>query len=135
MFVSPCWNVVNIFHRTSRLRLRIAPPFNRTLPSRTVNAGITTLSHNVHENGDSKSNVETGPERPEHAVISTFDLFSIGGKSQVSDRMSDVMVRSPSIVGPSSSHTVGPMRAGRIFVNDLLELGLLEKVSMGNDLQ
>lgn len=29
----------------------------------------------------------------EHAVISTFDLFSIG-------------------IGPSSSHTVGPMRAG-----------------------
>lgn len=29
--------------------------------------------------------------RAEHAVISTFDLFSIG-------------------VGPSSSHTVGPMR-------------------------
>ncbi|KAL5536927.1 hypothetical protein ACEPAF_750 [Sanghuangporus sanghuang] len=45
----------------------------------------------------------------EHAVISTFDLFSIG-------------------VGPSSSHTVGPMRAGNIFINDLSELGLLEKV-------
>ncbi|KZT27782.1 L-serine ammonia-lyase [Neolentinus lepideus HHB14362 ss-1] len=49
------------------------------------------------------------PPRPEHAVISTFDLFSIG-------------------VGPSSSHTVGPMRAGRIFIMDLQELGLLEKV-------
>ncbi|TFY72303.1 hypothetical protein EVG20_g708 [Dentipellis fragilis] len=47
--------------------------------------------------------------RPEHAVISTFDLFSIG-------------------VGPSSSHTVGPMRAGKIFINDLQELNLLEKV-------
>jgi hypothetical protein len=35
--------------------------------------------------------------RPGHAVVSTFDLFSIG-------------------VGPSSSHTVGPMRAGKIFV-------------------
>ncbi|TFY55559.1 hypothetical protein EVJ58_g8171 [Rhodofomes roseus] len=45
----------------------------------------------------------------EHAVISTFDLFSIG-------------------VGPSSSHTVGPMRAGKIFINDLIELGLLDKV-------
>lgn len=31
-------------------------------------------------------------------------------------------------VGPSSSHTVGPMRAGKIFINDLLELGVLEKV-------
>ena len=47
--------------------------------------------------------------RAEHAVISTFDLFSIG-------------------VGPSSSHTVGPMRAGKIFVNDLIDLGLLERV-------
>ncbi|GAA5899193.1 hypothetical protein JCM6882_009280 [Rhodosporidiobolus microsporus] len=37
------------------------------------------------------------------------DLFSIG-------------------VGPSSSHTVGPMRAGRIFVSDLEELGILDKV-------
>ncbi|KAJ7126608.1 serine dehydratase alpha chain-domain-containing protein [Mycena crocata] len=47
--------------------------------------------------------------QPEHAVISTFDLFSIG-------------------VGPSSSHTVGPMRAGKIFCADLKELNLLEKV-------
>ncbi|KAL7905482.1 serine dehydratase alpha chain domain-containing protein [Trichoderma velutinum] len=45
----------------------------------------------------------------EHAVISTFDLFSIG-------------------IGPSSSHTVGPMRAGNIFVSDLHAAGLLEKV-------
>lgn len=45
----------------------------------------------------------------EHAVISTFDLFSIG-------------------IGPSSSHTVGPMRAGNIFVTDLIEAGLLTKV-------
>ncbi|KAI1273625.1 serine dehydratase alpha chain-domain-containing protein [Xylaria sp. FL0933] len=45
----------------------------------------------------------------EHAVISTFDLFSIG-------------------IGPSSSHTVGPMRAGNIFVADLNEAGLLHKV-------
>ena len=31
-------------------------------------------------------------------------------------------------VGPSSSHTVGPMRAGKIFIADLKELSLLEKV-------
>lgn len=35
--------------------------------------------------------------RPGHAVVSTFDLLSVG-------------------IGPSSSHTVGPMRAGKIFV-------------------
>ncbi|CEQ39021.1 SPOSA6832_00521, partial [Sporobolomyces salmonicolor] len=31
-------------------------------------------------------------------------------------------------VGPSSSHTVGPMRAGKIFVTDLQQLGILDKV-------
>jgi Serine dehydratase beta chain len=38
-------------------------------------------------------------------------------------------------VGPSSSHTVGPMRAGKIFINDLLELGLLEKVGLCLDVR
>lgn len=58
-----------------------------------------------------KNKPSDGGERhlPEHAVISTFDLFSIG-------------------VGPSSSHTVGPMRAGKIFVTDLREMGVLERV-------
>ncbi|KAF9245270.1 serine dehydratase alpha chain-domain-containing protein [Melanogaster broomeanus] len=55
--------------------------------------------------------VEIGRVKPGHAVISTFDLFSIG-------------------VGPSSSHTVGPMRAGKIFIADLKELGLLDQVKM-----
>ena len=44
-----------------------------------------------------------------HAVVSIFDLFSIG-------------------VGPSSSHTVGPMRASKIFINDLKEHNMLQKV-------
>ena len=39
--------------------------------------------------------------------ISVFDLFTIG-------------------IGPSSSHTVGPMRAARMFVSKLDEKGLLE---------
>lgn len=34
------------------------------------------------------------------------------------------------VVGPSSSHTVGPMRAGKIFIADLQELKLLEKVRL-----
>ncbi|KAJ8585993.1 L-serine ammonia-lyase [Rhizopogon salebrosus TDB-379] len=58
---------------------------------------------------DDSALMESENVKPGHAVISTFDLFSIG-------------------VGPSSSHTVGPMRAGKIFIADLLELGLLEKV-------
>lgn len=53
---------------------------------------------------------EHEPVSQEHALISTFDLFSIG-------------------IGPSSSHTVGPMRAGNIFVADLTEASLLDKVA------
>ncbi|WP_028693427.1 L-serine ammonia-lyase [Pseudomonas cremoricolorata] len=43
-------------------------------------------------------------------AISVFDLFKIG-------------------VGPSSSHTVGPMRAGALFVQGLRERNELEQVS------
>ena len=42
-------------------------------------------------------------------AISVFDLFKIG-------------------VGPSSSHTVGPMRAAALFVQGLRERGELERV-------
>ena len=42
--------------------------------------------------------------------ISTFDLFSIG-------------------IGPSSSHTVGPMRASRLFIAALREQGLLDQTT------
>ncbi len=43
-------------------------------------------------------------------MISALDLFSIG-------------------IGPSSSHTVGPMRAARRFAGDLEQAGLLEDVA------
>ncbi|MGO4999852.1 L-serine ammonia-lyase [Oceanisphaera sp. W20_SRM_FM3] len=43
-------------------------------------------------------------------MISVFDMFSIG-------------------IGPSSSHTVGPMRAAQDFVQALSERGLLSQVS------
>ncbi|GLW69249.1 L-serine dehydratase [Kitasatospora phosalacinea] len=43
-------------------------------------------------------------------AISVFDLFSIG-------------------IGPSSSHTVGPMRAARMFARRLNTEGLLERVA------
>lgn len=56
----------------------VLPLSSGHLPSR--NFSIKTLSHDVHGNGDTESNVESGLERPEHAVISTFDLFSIGGE-------------------------------------------------------
>ena len=41
-------------------------------------------------------------------AVSVFDLFKIG-------------------IGPSSSHTVGPMRAARLFARHLLNAGMLEK--------
>ena len=43
-------------------------------------------------------------------MISVFDMFSIG-------------------IGPSSSHTVGPMRAAKAFCDELQEKNLLEKIS------
>src|ERR1700710_135764 len=43
-------------------------------------------------------------------AISVFDLFSIG-------------------IGPSSSHTVGPMRAARTFATGLADDGLIDSVA------
>ncbi len=43
-------------------------------------------------------------------AVSAFDLFKIG-------------------IGPSSSHTVGPMRAARLFVTSLQAGGLLDRVA------
>lgn len=43
-------------------------------------------------------------------MISVFDIFKIG-------------------IGPSSSHTVGPMKAGKQFTDDLIARGLLAEVS------
>ena len=42
-------------------------------------------------------------------MISVFDMFSIG-------------------IGPSSSHTVGPMRAAKLFVDELIKTQQLEQV-------
>lgn len=42
--------------------------------------------------------------------VSIFDIFKIG-------------------IGPSSSHTVGPMKAGKLFTDDLIELGHLSAIT------
>lgn len=42
-------------------------------------------------------------------MISVFDMFKVG-------------------IGPSSSHTVGPMKAGKFFIDELIDCKLLEKV-------
>ncbi|KAG8836086.1 hypothetical protein FRC17_010019 [Serendipita sp. 399] len=82
--------------------LSTLPEFPRRFGARNIASGVGSSTSNPEIlPGDSKP-------RAEHAVISTFDLFSIG-------------------IGPSSSHTVGPMRAGRIFVHDLKQYGLLDK--------
>ncbi|WP_304167519.1 serine dehydratase beta chain, partial [Lonsdalea britannica] len=39
-------------------------------------------------------------------MISVFDMYKIG-------------------IGPSSSHTIGPMKAGKQFVDELEQVGLL----------
>ncbi len=43
-------------------------------------------------------------------MISVFDIFKIG-------------------IGPSSSHTVGPMKAGKQFTDDLIARNLLKDVT------
>ena len=69
----------------------------------------STRAHQFTDSAaDGESDLMDGAAGHEHAVISTFDLFSIG-------------------IGPSSSHTVGPMRAGNIFVADLVEANLLHR--------
>jgi L-serine deaminase len=87
-------------------------------PQRCMGVGLARLSRCARlfstspASPDSAEEAQTGTYSEadhEHAVISAFDLFSIG-------------------IGPSSSHTVGPMRAGNIFITDILEAGLLHKV-------
>ncbi|KAJ1816019.1 hypothetical protein LPJ75_002165, partial [Coemansia sp. RSA 2598] len=65
---------------------------------------------NSNSKDEAAADSSAAKESTNHAVVSTFDLFSIG-------------------VGPSSSHTVGPMRAGKIFVQDLVEHNVLTKVA------
>jgi L-serine deaminase len=73
--------------------------------------GLSTTARSSSDgNGEQDGESDVLQEREEHAIISAFDLFSVG-------------------IGPSSSHTVGPMRAGNIFVTDLIEAGILHKVN------
>src|SRR5581483_3641509 len=56
---------------------------------------------------------ETGPSsspKGVHVAISVFDLFKVG-------------------IGPSSSHTVGPMKAARMFAEGLRDDGLTPRVA------
>ncbi|KAI1761762.1 serine dehydratase alpha chain-domain-containing protein [Hypoxylon sp. FL1150] len=91
---------------TRRCQWRRALNPSARLLSQVRHLSVTATSSDANEDAQSGTYSEADHE---HAVISTFDLFSIG-------------------IGPSSSHTVGPMRAGGIFVADLAEAGLLDKV-------
>ena len=73
----------------------------------TLKRYIATTSNTAEAEDNPASSEKTNDH---HAVVSTFDLFSIG-------------------VGPSSSHTVGPMRAAKIFITDLKEHKVLDKVA------
>ncbi len=66
---------------------------------------------------------------------SIFSVLEVS-EVQVLPHTGESMTPSPrQIVGPSSSHTVGPMRAGKIFINDLLVLGLLDKVGVDREIR
>ncbi|KAL0091017.1 L-serine ammonia-lyase [Phycomyces blakesleeanus] len=86
-------------------RLRIINQFPKILPRVTPRLYSTAPAQNT----SAQTAPSTDPSTDHHAVVSTFDLFSIG-------------------VGPSSSHTVGPMRAAKIFINDLKDHKVLERV-------
>jgi hypothetical protein len=75
--------------------------------------GLATLQEkhlaSITSGKASKTGEKPDP-RPQHAVLSAFDLFSIG-------------------VGPSSSHTLGPWRAARIFLQSLKDVDLFQEVA------
>ncbi|EJU03904.1 L-serine ammonia-lyase [Dacryopinax primogenitus] len=77
------------------IQLSPSPLTSKALLSTPIDIPSLSPSPSAEEEGEEEEEEED--IRPVHAVISTFDLFSIG-------------------VGRASSHTVGPMRAGRIFV-------------------
>ncbi|KAI1498140.1 serine dehydratase [Biscogniauxia marginata] len=89
-------------------RQPVQVPVVRGSPCLLQSRHLNTVSSSPDNDDEAQSGTYSEADH-EHAVISTFDLFSIG-------------------IGPSSSHTVGPMRAGNIFVADLIEAGLLQKV-------
>ena len=94
--------------KVSPLRVQVGAPRARWHAIR----GLSTSSLKQNQqatDGEEQGSGTHSEADLEHAVISTFDLFSIG-------------------IGPSSSHTVGPMRAGNIFIADLAKANLLHRV-------
>jgi hypothetical protein len=101
-------NVIQPANRLIKTNNRLLLIQGRTIvpqSSLLLNRFLSTTAAEQEDINDS-----TASNKDHHAVVSTFDLFSIG-------------------VGPSSSHTVGPMRAAKIFITDLKEHKVLDKVS------
>lgn len=76
----------------ARTSLNVATAAARESPDEDEGAAASLGGAELESSAPEPEPAEEGPVG--HAVISAFDLFSIG-------------------VGPSSSHTVGPMRAGK----------------------
>ncbi|CAO1615409.1 unnamed protein product [Sympodiomycopsis kandeliae] len=84
---------------TSSLRLSAAPiPFEDE--SKEQSYSEVHFPRRVSRQEEAEG--EDSQPATEHAVVSIFDLYSIG-------------------LGPSSSHTIGPMRAATIFLRDILD--------------
>ncbi|KAJ1721821.1 hypothetical protein LPJ53_003703 [Coemansia erecta] len=105
----PCWSTHRTIQDSQTLTRHVPVQRRLSTTSATPQAEPHKSSNKDEEEGASPESAAE-KESTSHAVVSTFDLFSIG-------------------VGPSSSHTVGPMRAGKIFVQDLVDLKVLTKVS------
>ena len=110
-----CWrDLVTPFQLACNM-LRQVRPIGRAIAQRKGPAQLSAFSSQVARRSEvldvsSKSGRDLAAPstlpKAQHAVISTFDLFSIG-------------------IGPSSSHTVGPLRAANIFVESLRDAGVL----------
>lgn len=92
----------NLIKKNSNKLSVVVPQSSSFVLKRYLSTPATVVSEEVNDTNN--------PNKDHHAVVSTFDLFSIG-------------------VGPSSSHTVGPMRAAKIFITDLREHKVLDKVT------
>ncbi|KAI0924039.1 hypothetical protein AcV5_009402 [Taiwanofungus camphoratus] len=123
--------------RTTSHRLRGNPSVRLFSTSRCRKNPTNTVARQAKEDeadldalpSHESNSVGLHEQQSEHAVISAFDLFSIGGTLNCfCGDIWDKGIHEEMALGPSSSHTVGPMRAGKIFITDLVELGLLEKI-------
>jgi hypothetical protein len=145
---TPCYSLNRVLQ--SRSRVLPSPKLTDGRSSIRCQLGSTALKHGLAQRRYIASGVRHDPvqrryiasgvdmrhsisetedkhPRAEHAVVSAFDLFSVGvGPS--SECVISVYSRLPIDRLFIGSHTVGPMRASRIFVHDLKSFGLLEKV-------